>query len=82
MVRRTECSWREENTDWGLGEGWHLLTYLDAFYFHLYGLSREDVEYVFRKQDEYMFESYHMRNLITAYLNALAAGDTETVVAE
>lgn len=80
MVRRTECSWREENTDWGLGEGWHLLTCLDALYFHLYGLSHEDAEYVFCKQDEDMSKSYHMRNLITAYLNALTVGDTETVV--
>ena len=55
-------------------------------YFHLYGLSREDAEYVLgtfpivRKQDETAFGSYRTRDLVLAYMNALDAGDTETVV--
>ena len=54
---------------------------------HLYGLSREDARYVLdtfpivRKQDEAAFGRYRTRDLILAYMNALAAGDTETVVA-
>ena len=54
--------------------------------FHLYGLDREDAEYVLgtfpivRKQDEAAFGSYRTWDLVLAYMNALAAGDTETVV--
>ena len=64
----------------------HLRARLDALYFHLYGLSREDADYVLetfpivRRQDEAQFGSYRTRDLILAYMNALAAGDTETVV--
>ena len=60
---------------------------LNAFYFHLYGLSREDTAYVLdtfpivRRQDEAAFGTYRTKDLILAYMNALAAGDTETVVA-
>ncbi len=60
---------------------------LDALYFHLYGLTKEDAEYVLvtfpivRKEDEAAFDRYRTRDLILAYMNALSAGDTETVVA-
>ena len=60
---------------------------LDALYFHLYGLSRDDADYVLstfpivRREDEARFGHYRTRDLILAYMNALAAGDTETVVA-
>ena len=59
---------------------------LDALYFHLYGLSRDDAAYmldtfpIVRRQDESRFGSYRTRDLILAYMNALAAGDTTTVV--
>ena len=65
----------------------HLRARLDALYFHLYGLSREDASYVLdtfpivRKQDESSFGRYRTRDLILAYMNALPGGDTETVVA-
>ena len=64
----------------------HLRARLDALYFHLYGLSREDSAYVLdtfpivRRQDEASHGTYRTRDLILAYMNALAAGDTETVV--
>ena len=64
----------------------HLRARLDALYFHLYGLDRDDAEYVMgtfpivRRQDEKEFGSYRTRELILAYMNALDAGDTETVV--
>ena len=35
---------------------------------------------IVRRQDEAEFGSYRTRDLIIAYMNALAAGDTETVV--
>ena len=71
---------------WDTEERRHLRARLDALYFHLYGLSREDAEYVLdtfpivRRQDEAEFGRYRTRDLVLAYMNALAAGDTETVV--
>ncbi len=65
----------------------HLRARLDALYFLLYGLSSEDAEYVMgtfpivRRQDEAEFGGYRSNNLILAYMNALAAGDTEAKVA-
>ena len=72
---------------WDEEERRHLRARLDALYFHLYGLSRKDAEYVLstfpivRKEDEATFGKYRTRDLILAYMNALAAGDPETVVA-
>ena len=71
---------------WDEEERRHLRARLDALYFILYGLSREDAAYVLetfpivRREDEAAFGSYRTRDLILAYMNALAAGDTETVV--
>ena len=59
---------------------------LDALYFHLYGLDREDAAYVLgtfpivQRQDVDKFGSYRTRDLVLAYMSALDAGDTETVV--
>ena len=72
---------------WNQEEHRHLRARLDAFYLHLYGLSRDDAKYVLdtfpivRRGDEAAFGCYHTRDLILAYMNALAAGDTETQVA-
>ena len=72
---------------WDEEERRHLRARLDGLYFHLYGLSREDADYVLgtfpivRRQDEKEFGSYRTRDLVLAYMSALAAGDTETVVA-
>ena len=72
---------------WDEEERRHLRARLDALYFHLYGLSREDADYVLgtfpivRREDEKKFGSYRTRDLVLAYMSALAAGDTETVVA-
>ena len=72
---------------WDEEERRHLRARLDALYFHLYGLGRDDAGYVLntfpivRREDEAQFARYRTRDLILAYLNALAAGDTETVVA-
>ena len=71
---------------WDEEERRHLRARLDALYFHLYGLSREDAGYVLdtfpivRRKDEAEFGYYRTRDLILSYMNALAAGDTETVV--
>ena len=72
---------------WDEEERRHLRARLDALYFHLYGLTKEDAEYVLdtfpivRREDEAAFGRYRTRDLILAYMNALSAGDTESVVA-
>ena len=71
---------------WDEEERRHLRARLDALYFHLYGLGRDDARYVLstfpivRREDEKAFNSYRTRDLILAYLNALAVGDSEAVV--
>ena len=70
--------------DWDEEDRCHLQARLDALYFHLYGLSLEDAEYILetflivRREDEDEFGYYRTRDLILAYMNALAAGDTES----
>ena len=71
---------------WDAEERRHLRARLDALYFHLYGLSRDDTVYILdtfpivRRQDEKEFGDYRTKRLVLAYMNALAAGDTETDV--
>ena len=71
---------------WDEEERRHLRARLDALYFHLYGLGRDDADYILgtfpivRREDEARFGRYRTRDLILAYMNALGAGDTETVV--
>ena len=72
---------------WSEEERRHLRARLDALYFHLYGLTKKDAEYVLdtfpivRREDKAVFGRYRTRDLILAYMNALSAGDTESVVA-
>ena len=72
--------WKEE-------ERRHLRARLDALYFHLYGLSRADADYILdtfpivRRHDKAAFGHYRTKEMILAYYNALAAGDTDTDVA-
>ena len=72
---------------WDAEERHHLRARLDALYFHLYGLSRDAAGYVLdtfpivRREDEKQFGRFRTRDMILAYMNALAAGDTETRVA-
>ena len=71
---------------WDAEERRHLRARLDALYFHLYGLSKDDAGYILdtfpivREKDEEEFGNYRTKELILAYMNALAAGDTETVI--
>ena len=72
---------------WDDEERRHLRARLDALYFHLYGLNKEDAEYVMetfpivRRHDNAAFGFYRTRDMVLAYMNALAAGDVETRVA-
>ena len=72
---------------WDEEERRHLRARLDALYFHLYGISREDADYILstfpiiKREDEKEFKTFRTRNLILGYMNALEAGDTEAKVA-
>ncbi len=72
---------------WNEEERRHLRARLDALYFHLYGLSRDDADYILgtfpivRRHDKAAFGTYRTKDIILAYYNALAAGDTDTDVA-
>ena len=65
----------------------HLRARLDALYFQLYGLTRDEAEYVLstfpivQREDEAEFGTYRTRDLILAYMNALTAGNPEAKVA-
>ena len=66
---------------WNEEDRRHLRARLDALYFHLYGLSREDAAYVMetfpivRREDEKRFGKYRTREMVLAYMNALSSGD-------
>ena len=72
---------------WNQEERRHLRARLDALYFHLYGLSKEDAAYILdtfpivRRHDKAAFGTYRTKHMVLAYYNALAAGDTNTDVA-
>ena len=72
---------------WNEEERRHLRARLDALYFILYGIDREDAAYVLdtfpivHRHDEQEFGRYRTKEMVLAYMNALAAGDTETDVA-
>ena len=71
---------------WDPEERRHLRARLDALYFHLYGISNDDAEYILstfpiiRREDEAEFGRYRTSEMIIAYMNALAAGDSDVVV--
>ncbi len=71
---------------WDEQERRHIMARLDALFFHLYGVSRKDAEYILEtfpivwKKDEKQFGRYFTKELILAYMNAVAAGDLETKI--
>ena len=72
---------------WDQEQRRHLRARLDALYFHLYGLTREDAAYILstfpiiQRHDQAQFGHFRTKALILAYMNALAAGDTDTPMA-
>mgnify|MGYP005813377959 CR=1 FL=1 len=64
----------------------HRLARLDALFFQLYGINRDDAAYILdtfpivREQDEKAHGRYLTKELILAYMSALAAGDFTTVI--
>ena len=71
---------------WDEADRRHRLARLDALFFHLYGIGRDDAAYILdtfpivREQDEKMHGRYLTKDLILTYMNAVAAGDFTTVV--
>jgi hypothetical protein len=73
---------------WDEEKRMHLRARLDALYCLLYGITdRDDVRYILdtfpivKQHDEKAFGRYRTRDLILAYMNALEAGDPDTIVA-
>ena len=64
----------------------HRIARLDALFFHLYGINRDDAAYILdtfpivREQDEKAFGCYRTKDLVLAYLNAVQSGDLDTRV--
>ncbi|MDO8813533.1 MAG: Eco57I restriction-modification methylase domain-containing protein, partial [Gallionella sp.] len=71
---------------WGEEDRRHRLARLDALFFNLYGINRDDAAYILdtfpivREQDEKAHGCYLTKELILAYMNAVTAGDFATVV--
>ena len=71
---------------WDENDCGHYLARLDALFFHLYGLSRDDAAYILdtfpivREHDEKTHGCYLTKDLILAYVNALTEGDFTTIV--
>ncbi len=71
---------------WDEDDRRHRMARLDALFFHLYGISREDAAYILdtfpivREKDERAHGRFLTKDLILAYMNAVAAGDLQTVV--
>ncbi len=82
-----DLGYEGEPFTWNDEDRRHLRARLDALYFHLYGLSRDDAAYVMdtfpivRREDEKNFGAYRTKQMTLAYINALSAGDTEIRVA-
>lgn len=71
---------------WDEDDRRHRMARLDALFFQLYAIARDDAAYILdtfpivREQDQKTFGRYLTRDLVLAYMNAVAAGDLETVV--
>lgn len=74
--------------EWDEEDRRHRRARLDALFFHLYGVSRSDADYILnqfpivREADENEFGKFRTRDLILAYMNAVAAGDLTARVKE
>lgn len=73
---------------WDEEERRHSRARLDALYFLLYGISRDDADYILstfsivKKNEEKEFGKFAIRDLILGYMAAFEAGDTETKISE
>lgn len=71
---------------WDAEDRRHRIARLDALFMRLYGLDRDDAGYILdtfpivRAADEAAFGRYRTRELVLGYMNALAAGDIDSVL--
>lgn len=71
---------------WNEDDRRHRVARLDALFFYLYGIDRDDADYILntfpivREQDEKAHGRFLSRDLVLAYMNAVAAGDLTSVV--
>lgn len=68
---------------WDQDDRRHRMARLDALMFHLYGISRDDAAYILdqfpivQRDDEKAHGRYLTRDLVLAYMSAVAAGDLD-----
>jgi hypothetical protein len=71
---------------WDEDDRRHRRARLDALFFRLYGVAEDDAAYVLdtfpivRQQDETQFRRFLTKDLILAYMRAIAAGDLTSIV--
>ncbi len=71
---------------WDTTDRLHRQCRLDALFFNLYGINRDDAAYILdqfpivARQDQAAHDKYLTKELILAYMNAVKAGDFTTVI--
>lgn len=81
-----DLGYEGEPFEWDEADRRHRIARLDALFFHLYGIKRDDAEYILdtfpivREQDEKAHGRFLTKDLVLAYLNAIEAGDLKTTV--
>ena len=82
----TDLGYEGEPFAWDENERMHLRARLDALYFILYGISRDDADYILNtfpiveREDRKQFGRFRTRDLILGYMNALEAGASESEI--
>ena len=81
-----DMGYEGEPFKWDEEDRRHRMARLDALFFQLYGINKDDAAYILdtfpivRDHDEKAFGHYRTKELILAYMNAVAAGDLTTIV--
>jgi hypothetical protein len=82
----TDVGYHGPPTAWQELDRRHRMARLDALFFYLYGIGRDDAGYmlesfpIVQENDQREFGRFFTKDLVLAYLNAVAAGDLETSV--
>lgn len=82
-----DLGYRGTPFSWDAEDRRHRMARLGALFFRLYGLDRDDAACILgtfpivQEADERAFGRYRTRDLVLGYMNALAAGDVDSVIA-